>query len=224
MIFLIRKACNVKYYGCYYCDNIECNQKLFSEGLDGFTGWYSRKTYRLEDLVITIAISTSCEACSRICRYMGIDISENTIIRLIKKHVERDDWAYKKGQPYGTLICDGKTHQPVELLDGHDGSELKKWLLNNKHIKMVTQGRASAYAKAISEVLPYAMQIADRFHLHQNLLKAVKDALAREIPSKITISDENVDSKIHIESQQLKDRKKELTDSEKRRREDIILI
>jgi hypothetical protein len=31
------------------------------------------------------------------------------------------------------------------------------------------------------------MQIADRFHLHQNLLKAVKEALKRELPNNIVI-------------------------------------
>lgn len=185
----------------YYCNNDECTQIVFAEELEGFAGWYRRKTKRLEDLIITIAVNTSCEGCSRICKYMGIDVSGDSIIRLILKYAERqdiscseiigiDDWAYKKGQTYGTLVCDGRTHKPVALLDGRDGSELKKWLQNNKHIKMITRDRASAYAKAISEILPDAMQIADRFHLHQNFLQAIKDALSREIPNKIAISEE----------------------------------
>jgi hypothetical protein len=39
-------------------------------------------------------------------------------------------------------------------------------------------------------VLPDAMQIADRFHLHQNLLTAIKDALRSEIPDKIEIKED----------------------------------
>lgn len=31
------------------------------------------------------------------------------------------------------------------------------------------------------------MQIADRFHIHQNLLQAIKKALYKEIPSSIKI-------------------------------------
>jgi len=42
------------------------------------------------------------------------------------------------------------------------------------------------------EALPQAMQIADRFHLHQNLLKAIKDALGREVPTRIMIPDDSV--------------------------------
>lgn len=204
----------------YYCENEECTQTVFAEELEGFAGWYRRKTERLEDLIITIALNTSCEGASRICEYMGIDVSGDTIIRLLIKKANSldltcsevvgvDDWAYKKGHTYGTLICDGKTHKPIALLDGRDGSELKEWLKNNKHIKMVTRDRASAYAKALSDVLPDAMQIADRFHLHQNLLKAIKDVLSRELPNKIVLPDEVVDKQSESQPlQKQQDKKK----------------
>ena len=87
------------------------------------------------------------------------------------------------------MVCDGTTNKPIEILDGRDGATLTEWLNSNKHIKKVTRDRAGAYAKAISEALPEAMQIADRFHLHQNLLTAVKNALNGEIPNEILIQD-----------------------------------
>lgn len=70
---------------------------------------------------------------------------------------------------------------------GRDGDALRKWLKNNKHIKVITRDRASAYAKVIAEELPDAMQVADRFHLHQNLLEAIKKALNHELPATIKI-------------------------------------
>jgi transposase len=73
---------------------------------------------------------------------------------------------------------------------------------------VVTRDRASAYAKVISEVLPDTMQIADRFHLHQNLLKTIKDVLTREVPNKIAIPEESIDNKSDHESQQSEDKKK----------------
>ena len=72
---------------------------------------------------------------------------------------------------------DEGTHKPVAILDGRDGMTLKEWLKNNKHVKTVTRDRASAYSAAIQEILPDAMQIADRFHLHQNLLEAIKNTV-----------------------------------------------
>ena len=75
----------------------------------------------------------------------------------------------------------------VYTLDGRDGNSLKEWLKNNKHIKAVTRDRASAYSSAIQEVLPDAMQIAYRFHLHQNLLEVIKNTVNAMLPVDIKI-------------------------------------
>ena len=82
---------------------------------------------------------------------------------------------------------DEATHKPVAVLNGRDGVSLKEWLGQNKHVTTVTRDRASAYAKAVEEVLPDCMQIADRFHLHQNLMDAVKKILGREIPATMAV-------------------------------------
>ena len=183
----------------YNCLNINCEQKTIVDTYDRFLSRYSRMTTRCEDFTRILALSTSCEGAAMICEKMGLRISGDTIIRMLKKMVTDnpvtkcsdtigvDDFAYRKGQTYCTVICDGQTHNPVAILDGRDGESLRQWLKENQHVKKVTRDRAGAYAKAISEVLPGAMQIADRFHLHQNLLNAVKEALKSELPNKIAI-------------------------------------
>lgn len=184
----------------YYCINEECSVTTFAEDYEGFVERTSRMTSRLEAFIRTLALETNCEGAAAICKEMGIKTSGDTIIRLLRKLTKQpttqcgdiigvDDFAYRKGHTYCTVICDGITHAPIEILGGRDGSELKEWLEKNKQVKKVTRDRAGAYAKAISEALPDAMQIADRFHLHQNLLVAVKESLKREIPNKISIPD-----------------------------------
>lgn len=110
-----------------------------------------------------------------------------------------DDFAYKKRHTYGTIIVNEKTHEPITLLNGRNGDTLREWLKNNKNVKVVTRDRASAYAKVISEELPDAMQVADRFHLHQNLLETIKKALNQEIPATISIphNDTSIDAEEH---------------------------
>lgn len=98
-----------------------------------------------------------------------------------------DDFAFKKRHNYGTIIVDEKNHKPISILDDMDGKTLSSWLKENKHIKMVTRDRTSAYAKVIEQELLNAMQIADRFHIHPNLLHAIKKALYKEIPSTVKI-------------------------------------
>lgn len=183
----------------YQCDDPDCSVATFVETINGFLSHYSRMTERCADFICTLALETSCEGCARICRSLGIRVSGDTVIRLLLRRYESlsapdvgdvigiDDFAYKKRHTYGTIIVNEKTHEPITLLDGRDGETLRKWLKNNKHVKVVTRDRASAYAKVIAEELPDAMQVADRFHLHQNLLEAIKKALNHELPATITI-------------------------------------
>ena len=183
----------------YYCQNDGCPIKSFTEDYEGFIGKSERMTRRCEELIKVVAAETSCEGAAVICGKIGIKVSGDTIIRMVKKSVEQksatkcseiigvDDFAYRKGQTYCTIICDGATREPIEILEGRDGKTFREWLGKNKHIKKVTRDRASAYAKAISEILPEAMQIADRFHLHQNLLCAVKEALSSIISNEVVI-------------------------------------
>ena len=78
--------------------------------------------------------------CPPICHTLGIKVSGDTVIRLLLKRYDSfptpeagdvigvDDFAYKKRHTYGTIIVDGKTHEPVILLDGRNGDTLREWL------------------------------------------------------------------------------------------------
>lgn len=179
----------------YKCRSKSCAAFSPTETFDGFLSYNSRMTDRLEDFACVLAVETSCEASARILKSMNIRISGDTIIRLLLKRYSKqpveasgpsvgiDDFAFKKRHTYGTIIVDGTTHSPIAVLDGRDGATLKEWLKQNKQVTTVTRDRASAYAKAIEEILPDCMQIADRFHLHQNLMEAVNKILGREVPA-----------------------------------------
>lgn len=78
--------------------------------------------------------------------------------------------------------------EAITILDGRDGETLREWLKNNKQVKIITRDRASAYAKVIAKVLPDAIQVADRFHLHQNFLETIKKDLNKEIPTTFNIT------------------------------------
>jgi transposase len=100
-----------------------------------------------------------------------------------------DDWAYRKGVSYGTVLIDMETSRPIDLLPSRDGKVLKDWLLNNNDVKIVSRDRASSYAAAIIEACPSAIQIADRFHLLMNLSDALDTyfkSISRRIRSLIT--------------------------------------
>lgn len=186
----------------YQCENPSCDVTTYAESVNGFLNYYSRMTERCEDFICTLAWETSGEGCARICRAMNLKTSGDSVIRLLSKRfamqpeiqcgsvIGVDDFAFKKRHTYGTIIVDEAAHKPVALLDGRDGQTLKEWLCKNKHVKAVTRDRASAYSAAIKGILPDAMQAADRFHLHQNLLEAIKNTLNSVLSVDIRIPSE----------------------------------
>lgn len=109
----------------YQCDNPEYNITTFVETINGFLSYYSRMTDRCADFICTLAMETSCEGCSRICRAMNLKISGDSVIRLLIKRYKLqgevtcgstigvDDFAFKKRHTYGTIIVDEATHTPV---------------------------------------------------------------------------------------------------------------
>lgn len=131
-----RVMLDVKAYE-YECENSECSITSFAENFNGFLNSYSRMTERLADFICTLALETSCESCAKICRETGIQISGDTVIRLLLKRYESqstsvvgdiigiDDFAYKKRHTYGTIIVNEETHEPVTLLEGRDGETLR---------------------------------------------------------------------------------------------------
>ncbi len=200
----------------YQCDNPDCDVSTFVEDLDGFIRYYGRCTNRLEKFLCILALETSCESCAKISKELGIKTSGDTVIRMLIRRYESqpeakcgsivgvDDFALKKGQNYGTIIVDEETHKPVALLDGRDGNALRDWLKKNKQVKTITRDRANAYTKAIAEILPDCMQIADRFHLYQNLSDAIKKALQSEVPERVKVSMEANDESKSAESEAIK--------------------
>lgn len=185
----------------YICKNSRCTQRTFVEQID-----HVRSNQHRSDLVnlVVFAISIFCSdtVTSMICREMGISISHDSANRMLGKlsmeddaeveFIGVDDVSLRKGQTYHTVIYDGNDHHLLALLDGRDGEALKGWLKEHPKVSVVARDRASAYASAITEVLPKAVQVADRFHILQNLIGYLNDIFKADIPAQIFIRNRKV--------------------------------
>lgn len=85
-----------------------------------------------------------------------------------------DDFAFRKGRRYGTLLIDLDRHQPIDVLPDREGKTLEDWLRDHPGIELVTRDRSSVYANAITAACPQAIQVADRWHLLVNLSEVVE--------------------------------------------------
>jgi len=153
--------------------------------------------------MLTVAIHVSCEAAVKILAYQGIRVSGDTLLNMLKtagneyksevgKKIGIDDWAYRRGQTYGTIICDLETHDIIDVLKGRDGDTLEKWLRGHSEIEVVSRDRSSTYSSAVTKVLPEAIQIADRFHITKNLLDALKESMKSFMPEVIEVPKDEI--------------------------------
>jgi hypothetical protein len=73
-----------------------------------------------------ISLSLGGEAGARLAKSLGLPISGDSLLRRLAS-IERlpsgelrvigvDDWALRRGQTYGTLICDLERRRPVAML------------------------------------------------------------------------------------------------------------
>jgi len=181
----------------YFCDNTECETDIFTEQNE-LICQYSQFTERCREYMLKVTTLVSSEAAAKILAYQGIRVSGDTLLNMLKdagreykgtvgKKIGVDDWAYRRGQKYGTLICDLETHEIIDILEDRDSETFEKWLQGYPGIEIVTRDRASSYSSALNKVLPNAVQIADRFHITQNLLTALNDTMKAFIPEVIEV-------------------------------------
>ena len=168
----------------YFCAYRSCERRIFCERLPSVIMPFARQTNRLIDAMQALAFSTSGTAGARTAAAFGITTSADTLLRHIRKtkrarceppHVIGvDDWAYRKGEHYGTIIVDLERREPIELLPDRHADTLAAWLADHPSITVIARDRSPVYAEAATRGAPQAVQVADRWHILKNLQEALQ--------------------------------------------------
>lgn len=172
------------------CSYRKCERQTFTDRLPMIAAPYARRTRRVGEIVGLLGHSTGGRPGERLMQRLGMPVSDDTVLRQLKRDatvahrnsevqvVGIDDWSWRRATSYGTIVVDLERRSVVDILDDRSVESAAKWLRSHPSVEVVSRDRCGLYAQAVREGAPQARQVADRFHLVQNLRSAIEEQMS----------------------------------------------
>ncbi len=167
----------------YFCDRRSCSRTTFVEQVPGLSARYRRSSTELAGWPLSIAIELGGRPAARLCRRLRLVAGRTRLLRLLTapavpdrapRVLGVDEFAFRKGCTYGTVLVDVEAGRVVDVLPDRTSETFAAWLKDHPGAEIICRDRATAYTKAVRDAAPGALEVADRWHLLQNLSAAVE--------------------------------------------------
>lgn len=158
----------------FFCHNPGCCRKTFAEQPRDEAFRYRRRTRRCEMAVTRHGLKCSSESAGKLLSAIGVCVSGDTVLRDVHrmpvpgrrevKETGVDDWAFRKGVTYGSIIVSLETGSVIDLLGDMDVGSFRTWLDGHSQVAVVSRDRSTDYTAAIAATGRNITEVADRFH------------------------------------------------------------
>lgn len=185
-----RPVCLIIEVRRFFCDQVGCPRTTFAEQMPSLVRPHAQRTQRLQSQLQELGLALGGEAGARWGKRWGMPSSPDSLLRLVRQAqppakkaatmVGIDDWAYTRRLRYGTIICDLETRKPLDLLPDRSVQTVCTWLEQHPEVEIISRDRWSEYATAAQKGAPQALQVADRWHVLNNLVEHLTHLLARQ--------------------------------------------
>jgi transposase len=143
----------------FRCDGVQCARRIFTERFDdNILKPWARRTARLDQIVQCLALALGGRPAASFARRLAMPISNDTLLRAVRRRgspsfapptvIGIDDWAWRRNQRYGTLICDLERRKTIALLPDRESATAQAWLAAQQQIGTVARDRGGSYALA----------------------------------------------------------------------------
>lgn len=173
----------------FYCDQPICLRRLFAERLPHVTSSHGRSTFGLRHFLGQLGREPGGAAGERLANLLGIRVRARAVLRflhalalptVITPHViGLDDWAWKRREREGAIVVDLERNRPIALLPDRSQKTVVPWLKRYPTINSVARDRSQKFAAAMTEALPHAKHVADRWHLAKNGTESLENVVSR---------------------------------------------